>query len=29
MLFDSAAPLITHRAQVRSLLQGFFSSLTS
>src|SRR5262249_29984093 len=24
-LFDSPAPLITHRAQVRSLLQGFFS----
>ncbi|TCO65186.1 alpha/beta fold hydrolase [Actinocrispum wychmicini] len=23
-LFDSPAPLITHRAQVRSLLQGFF-----
>jgi hypothetical protein len=23
-LFDSPAPLITHRAQVRALLQGFF-----
>lgn len=28
-LFPSPAPLITHRAEVRSLLQGFFSNLAA